>query len=139
MPSPRPLHAIAGQCACGTVTYDCEVEREVVLCSCDLCRRSSGSAFQGWVNGRRASLVVHAATAQWASTSHAVRHFCASCGSPLFLFERDEPNVVEIAAGTIAEPDGIECARDSKAYAASRPTWGTGGADRDLPRAHGAK
>ena len=97
----RPLHAIAGRCACGTVTCDCEVEQEVVL--------------------------------------YTVRHFCASCCSPLFLFERDEPDVVEIAAGGIDEPDGIECVRDSKAYAASRPSWGSERADRDPVRACGAK
>src|ERR1700761_1245587 len=117
------FHAIDGCCACAKVRYTCAVETDVVLCSCDICRRSSGSAFQAWVNGRRASLVVHGDTAQWASTPHAVRHFCAACGSSLFLFERDEPEVVEIAAGSVLEPHGILGSRASAEYAGQCPSW----------------
>ena len=117
-----PLHAVTGRCACGQVTYRCDVEAQAVLCACDLCRRNSGSAFQAWVNGQRASLRMTGETSQWPSTDHATRHFCKSCGSTLFLFERDEPDVVEIAAGTVDEPHGVASSRLSKHYR-GWPAW----------------
>jgi hypothetical protein len=122
------LHRVHGRCACGGVSYTCAVEDETCNCSCDLCRRSSGSAFQSWVNGDRRSLVVDGETVGWESSPHASRHGCARCGSPLFLFERDEPEVVEVCAGSIAAPDGIVSVRD--ACVEKRPRWScAGGAD----------
>lgn len=67
--------------------------------------------------------MVQGALGSWASTDHARREFCPQCGSSLFLFERDEPNVVEVATGTLDQPDGVKSARVSKAYAHKRPTW----------------
>ena len=123
------LHPVTGRCACGTVTYACSIETEVALCSCDICRRSSGSAFQAWVNGARSSLSTSGSTARWASSDHATRHFCVACGTTLLLFERDEPEIVEVAAGTIDAPDGIISSRISQAYEAKRPPWGRIGED----------
>jgi hypothetical protein len=117
------LHAVTGRCACGAVTFSCLVESETAICSCDLCRRNSGSAFQGWVDGERASMEVDGAVSSWASTEHASRHFCRHCGSALVLFERDTPAVVEIATGTLDEPHGIISARVSQDYAHQRPSW----------------
>jgi len=126
----QELHPVTGRCACGRVTYECAIESEVALCSCDICRRSAGSAFQAWVNGARSSLATHGEMDSWASTDHATRHFCRACGTTLLLFERDEPEVVEVAAGTIDGPDGIVSSRISRAYEHKRPRWGMGGADR---------
>jgi hypothetical protein len=129
MTTSNPLHPVTGGCACGAVRYACDIESETALCSCDLCRRSSGSAFQAWVNGSRASLRASGELGTWASSGHAVRRFCCACGTSLFLFERDEPEVVEVAAGTIDAPDGITSARVSRAYAHKRPAWGRGERD----------
>lgn len=117
------LHRARGRCACGHVSYSCDVEGETALCSCDICCRSSGSAFQGWVNGDLRSLKVTGSTASWNSTDHASRHFCTRCGSALFLFEQGEPLVVEIATGTLDQPDGVTSARYSSDYAHMRPAW----------------
>ena len=119
----KGLHAVSGRCACGAVTYTCLAERETALCSCDICRRSSGSGFQGWVNAERKSLVVQGGLGSWASTDHTRREFCPRCGSSLFLFERNEPEVVEVATGTLDQPDGIDSTRVSEAYAHKRPAW----------------
>jgi len=45
------------------------------------------------------------------------------------LFELDEPEVVEVAAGTIDAPDGIVSSRISRAYEGKRPPWGRIGGD----------
>jgi hypothetical protein len=121
MPALAQLHPVSGRCACGRVSYACAVESQTCNCSCDLCRRSSGSAFQSWVNGDRASLVVEGETMTWQSSAHAARVACRHCGSPLFLFENDEPAVVEVCAGTIDPPDGITSARQS--WQDKRPGW----------------
>ena len=120
----KELHGVTGRCACGQVTFACSVECETALCSCDICRRSSGSAFQAWVNGSRASLLIVGETGSWASTTHADRRFCPGCGSSLFLFEQDEVDVVEVAVGTINAPDGISSSRMSRAYRPKLPLWG---------------
>lgn len=126
----KALHSATGRCACGAVTYACSVESETALCSCDICRRSSGSGFQGWVNGTRKSLAVQGALSSWASTDHSRREFCPRCGSTLFLFERDEPEVVEVATGTLDEPDGVTSNRVSTAYAHKRPAWAHDGGSK---------
>lgn len=115
------LHAVTGRCACGSVAFSCSIEGQTCNCSCDLCRRNSGSAFQSWVNGARSSLLVKGEVQSWASSAHAERQFCRACGSPLFLFEHDEPEVVEVCAGAIDQPDGISSARQS--FASKRPQW----------------
>lgn len=121
MARPDELHDVTGRCACGQVAFTCRIETETCCCSCDLCKRSSGSAFQSWVDGDRASLKVTGRVDSWHSSDHATRHFCPACGSTLFLFEQGEPDVVEVSAGTIDAPDGILGARH--AYAHRRPGW----------------
>jgi len=121
------LHPVRGRCACGAVSFTCAVESQTCNCSCDLCRRNAGSAFQSWVNGDRHSLAFSGSLTSWQSSDHAVRQFCASCGSPLFLLERDEPDVVEVCAGALEGPDGIVSAR--YAFTAKRPRWGDDAVD----------
>lgn len=120
--SKNQLHRATGTCACGQVSFSCLIEDEVALCSCSTCRRSSGSAFQAWVNGDRGSLAVRGDTTWWPSSNHAVRSYCTNCGSPLFLFEADDPLVVEVAAGSLDAPDEIKSARRS--YEDEQPRWG---------------
>ncbi len=112
----KQLHSVTGECACAQVTYRCTIESETAICSCDTCRHGSGSAFHGWVNGSRASLHVAGQTSAWASSDHATREFCTACGSSLFLFEQAEPEVVEVATGTLNEPHGIVSSRQTCAY-----------------------
>lgn len=57
------------------------------------------------------------------TTEHSVHQFGTRCGSPLFLFERDAPTVVESATGTLDEPHGIVSARVLLGYAHQRSGW----------------
>lgn len=61
----------------------------------------------------RSSLAVRGDTTWWPSSNHAVRSYCTNCGSPLFLFEVDDPLVAEVAAGSLDAPDEIKSARQS--------------------------
>jgi hypothetical protein len=97
-----------GRCACGLIRFAVMLERRVGVCRCEVCRRTSGLPFQGWVNARRDSLRVYGLPAQWRSSEHASRQFCAACGSSLFLFEDSQTPLVEVALTAIDDQKLID-------------------------------
>lgn len=112
---------LSGGCACGRVRYRAEPTADVGYCSCATCRRASGSGAMVWVVALSATLEVTGELATWRSSGHAVRRFCPHCGSQLFLLEDAEPHLVEIAAGTLDQPDAVTPV--TAIWTAGRPLW----------------
>ncbi|WP_207480720.1 GFA family protein [Arenibaculum pallidiluteum] len=114
-----------GRCACGAVSYEASGLRDAALCSCETCRRASGAGAVAWVVADRDTLVVRGELGTFRSSDHAERRHCRRCGSQLFLLEDDEPGNVEIAAGTLDEP---EAARpEAHIWTRGRPSWAAPG------------
>jgi hypothetical protein len=144
--SSRSPTQVNGQCACGLIKFSVLVEHRVAQCRCEICRRTSGSTFQRWVNARRDSLRVYGLPAQWRSSERASRQFCAACGSSLFLFDDGKLPQVEVAVSSIDDQKLIDridetFARTSATNMSNRPDGmrttvrhRTLGATRDLSR-----
>ena len=94
-----------GGCLCGSVRYHFTGEPRVHYCHCDMCRRSTGSAFAvlAWIP--IPSLRWTAGRPKYRRSSPiAERGFCGQCGTPLVLLY-DSGSDIAIHAGTLDDPE----------------------------------
>jgi len=104
-----------GGCICGAVRYETlDNPTHVTICHCRFCQRSTGSAYMVEPVFRLEHLRVtrgSAATYQHRSEGSGKMvfvHFCAACGTKLYLgFERF-PEVCGVYAGTFDDPCWFE-------------------------------
>ena len=106
---------LEGSCHCGAVTYEVDAPHPVpfMRCYCTICRKTAGTG--GFainlgadhrtlrVTGRR-HLRVYRATMPDGRTSTGERHFCARCGSALWLWDPSWPDLVHPHAGSVDTP-----------------------------------
>jgi hypothetical protein len=87
---------IDGQCHCGQVTYEAEIDPErVSVCHCDDCQRLTGSPYRVSVRTPRSDIRltgnpprVYVKVAE--SGNRRRQYFCPECGSPLFASDDDD-------------------------------------------------
>ncbi|KAH8689388.1 DUF636 domain protein [Talaromyces proteolyticus] len=105
---------ISGNCLCGKIRYDVSgppITR--VICHCDNCRRSTGSAFMANNFYKKNQLQIHNSEGALLRTyldgqtdsKHTVkRSFCGNCGSHLFITNDSDPmlaDAVIVTTGTM--------------------------------------
>jgi hypothetical protein len=104
---------IDGGCYCGDVTYEATVDAERVgICHCTDCQTFSGSAFR---TGALASKdhfrvltgkpKIYVKTAQ--SGGKRAQAFCPECGTQVYSFAPDDPQVFSIRIGTARQRDQL--------------------------------
>ena len=101
-----------GGCLCGGVRYEIAgALRDVVVCHCSQCRRTSGS-FVAASRTLNAGLIMQKSeTLSWYRSSYrAERGFCTRCGSNLFWRQTAGPGMdqTSIMAGTLDAPTGLK-------------------------------
>ena len=109
---------IDGQCHCGCVTYQADIDPEQVsICHCTDCQTLSGSAYRVTVicSGEQVQLT-GAAPKIYGKTGDNGRtrfqHFCRECGSPLFTSGEDGgPHDWGIRWGSIRQRDRLKPVR----------------------------
>ena len=107
---------IQGQCLCGAITYEYQDELEqVIVCFCQDCQQAQGSMF-AWnspIDARKFRLCSGAAfLVEYFHTEAKARVFCQRCGSPLYSYRQDLPNVLRLRLGTVKQgriPQVTEC------------------------------
>jgi hypothetical protein len=129
---------LEGSCHCGAVTFrlDCPHPYPYQRCYCSICRKTQGGggyainlgglAKSLKVTGRKHLSVYHARMkepgAARAIRSQGQRHFCALCGSGLWLFDPRWPELVHPFASAIDTP--LPKPPDSThIFLASKPAW----------------
>jgi hypothetical protein len=81
---------IDGQCHCGFVTYEAEIDpQDVSICHCTDCQRLTGSPYRVTVRVPQADLrLTGNPTKIYTKIAESGRkrllHFCSECGTPLF-------------------------------------------------------
>lgn len=110
----NPGTVATGRCLCGAVRYEVRGPmRDVLICHCVECRRSSGHVGAYTVVDRGDLALVEQRGLRWFdspdSDLDARRGFCAECGSSLFW---DSPGrgTISVAAGTLDGPTGLRVA-----------------------------
>jgi len=94
-----------GKCLCGQVTIKIEGEiSDIIHCHCSLCRKNSGSAYatNGFIN--EADFEVTSGKENLSEFSFKPgrnRHFCTSCGSPVYSSNEQDPSRLRIRLGII--------------------------------------
>jgi len=89
---------IDGQCHCGYVTYEAEIDPErVAICHCTDCQRLTGSPYRVSVSAPPGNIrltgnppKIYVKTA--ASGRKRLQYFCPDCGSPIFTSSEDAEN-----------------------------------------------
>ncbi len=116
-----------GSCLCGSVRFRIHAElAPIQICHCGQCRKAQGgpfatnipvesSAFE-WLAGRELLRAFE-------STPGKLRHFCGTCGSPVYSERSSVPGVMRLRAGLLDGPLGTPI--ESHAYVASKADWWT--------------
>lgn len=87
---------IDGQCHCGFVTYEAEIDAEAIsICHCTDCQRLTGSPYRVTASVPREAVrltsnepKLYTKTAE--NGRKRLQYFCPECGSPLFTTGTDE-------------------------------------------------
>jgi hypothetical protein len=88
---------VQGQCHCGAITYEGEVEPDtIVICHCSDCQRLSGSAFRANILASADGFRILTGTPrQYVKTADSgaqrVHAFCEICGSPVYSSATENP------------------------------------------------
>lgn len=116
---------IEGQCLCGTVSYRYhgEIEKSI-LCYCLHCQRAQGG-FAGWNSPLQKSLfeIVRGVKVlkEYFHSPNKARVFCQECGSPIFSYRVDLPDVIRLRLGTVTS--GKIPAPTEEAYKQYKPDF----------------
>lgn len=96
-------------CSCGGVRLEIDHDlTTVVNCHCTDCRKMSGCAFSSMVvSPESAGAVTRGAEAigRYALSPAVVKHFCASCGTPMFNTNTRLPGLRMLYLGAIDQHD----------------------------------
>ena len=106
------MQEIKGGCLCGSVRYEGDGQPMLTAaCHCPHCQKQSGSAFSVNLMVALAAFRVSGETLgdlqrRGRSGMPVKRHFCASCGSPIYTEMGAMPGVVAVKAGTLDDRPG---------------------------------
>jgi len=106
-------------CNCGAIRIEARGQPvRVGLCHCTTCRKATGGPFTANGVWRADDVTVHGGTASWKDMTVS-RHFCVSCGSPLFGAFDDEI-AIGLGAFDVAPTDLVPT---YELYTTRRETW----------------
>ena len=104
---------VHGNCHCGAVRYEADVDPErTTICHCTDCQSLTGSAYRVSVPATKGSfrLVAGEPTVYLKVGDSGAKRaptFCAQCGSPLYTYAADHPETYGLRVGTIAEREAL--------------------------------
>ena len=98
---------LAGGCFCGAIHYEATgTPFHETLCHCAMCRRSAGAPAAAWISVARAGFRwTRGVPARFASSPHAVRSFCGTCGTALAFEARDLPEELDLTTASLDAPE----------------------------------
>ena len=111
-----------GGCLCGQVRY---VAREAPIgariCHCRLCQRAQGAPFLSQASFPKRSVTITGETGKHQSSHRLIRHFCAVCGTRLFVEPIDAPERLGVSLATLDDPNAIR--PEMHIWTSARLTW----------------
>ena len=114
-----------GQCQCGTVVFEVTGPLGAVrYCHCLSCRRATGSAFSANAKIPLERFEVRSgrdALSRYEARKGVVRHFCARCGSSVYVTLAAEPDFVRPRIGAL-EGD-IDVSISAHVWVSDKAPW----------------
>ena len=104
---------VRGQCHCGAITYEAEVEPGTVnVCHCLDCQRLTGSAFRLTIPAPAAHFRLVAGTPRQYvkvadSGARRVHAFCERCGAPVYACAPENPQTYSLRVGGLDEREAL--------------------------------
>jgi hypothetical protein len=93
-------------------------------CHCGTCRKATGSAFATGIIVRAKDFVLisgQETLKAFESSPNKYRHFCGSCGSPIYSQAEKTKQIISVRCGTLNEDPSIR--PSVHAYVASKAPW----------------
>lgn len=105
---------VSGGCQCGAVRYHASAMLDNAhICHCRMCQKAVGGTFAALVAAPRDALEwTRGRPAEFMSSEHVARGFCAACGTPLFYDYRPGRRV-NLTIGSLDEPHRFPPLRQS--------------------------
>jgi hypothetical protein len=102
---------LTGRCACGAIRYRLlERPYDTGWCHCRVCQRVSGSAGMVFTTVAKGAYRIEQGTdkiGRFPSTSFGERTFCRDCGAPLTIHVDHQPDEIDIAVGSLDDPNAV--------------------------------
>jgi len=95
-----------GGCLCGEIRYKLNSEiRSVVNCHCNFCRAHSGGAFATYAVLAHSDLELTEGESKLSAfkAKEGRKHFCSTCGTPVFNINARYPGLCMVYLGTLDE------------------------------------
>ncbi|WP_185999037.1 GFA family protein [Novosphingobium aerophilum] len=128
------MRFLTGGCACGAIRYRLlSTPYDTGWCHCRLCRQVSGSIGMVFTTLPTVDLVIDLGSeviGSFASTRFGRRQFCRLCGAPLTIHVRYQPDEIDIAVGSLDQPEAVQ--PGFRLYVSQAPAWAL--ANDELPR-----
>ncbi|MDZ7685306.1 MAG: GFA family protein [Gammaproteobacteria bacterium] len=105
---------ITGGCFCGSVRYEfAEGDHLSVNCHCTMCRRLHGAPFVTWlVVPFEQFRYTQGEPVAYASSDDGTRFRCGDCGAPLACVNNTHPEIIDIAVGSLDDPERFPPTRE---------------------------
>jgi hypothetical protein len=98
-----------GGCACGAIRY--EIAGEPVFsndCQCRDCQRESGTGHLSHLTFARTGVTLKGEAGHWDMVGDSgnvkTRHFCPTCGSPVYMTFTAMPDMFTVRAASLDDP-----------------------------------
>lgn len=100
---------LTGGCSCGAVRYEISTSKiNAGICHCTDCQRHSGAPFVVWLGiDPKVFNLIQGELKEFGSSKWATRGFCPECGSTLTYRVNDNANEIDIAGGSLDEPNAV--------------------------------
>lgn len=115
-----------GGCLCGAVRYECAAEPAMAgICHCEDCRRSSGAGHSAHLAVTEDKVKLTGPTSSYSkpadSGNMVTRHFCGTCGAPVFSRNAGMPGMIFFRASSL---DDLEVFKpEMHVFAGRAATW----------------
>lgn len=121
---------LTGHCLCGALRYRFDPGNAVIdYCHCKMCQRWSGAPVTAWAQVPLTQFeIMQGAAKAFQSSPQGIRHFCADCGSSVYMTEPGG-STVGILLGTV--DDASSLVPGGHGWTADRIPWFK--IDDDLP------
>ena len=100
-----------GSCLCGKVTYSTSAAFEIVgACHCNTCKKITGAAFEIFaiIDEKNIQLTQGKDNLnEYLISPKAKKHFCSSCGTPIFNLHRLAPGKLIVHVGSLDKPEQV--------------------------------
>lgn len=134
---PRPVVDLTARCACGAVTvHFAGPVKSMFMCACEDCQKASGTGHSTVALASRADVTITGPVTAYDRPSNSgatlTRHFCPTCGTPVYARSSRAPDALMLPVGLFGKDSTSWFMPTQLIFARSHRDWDLLAAD--IPR-----